>query len=185
MIYVCIQIVKAIVYFLIEIKRNYFKKQDERYEEVSETYLLRQSLPIYGTNLLTMPMTQIPIILLSNFSGQKQVAFFSVGSKLSIPLSLIAVNLMSAVYPILARLYKQNKELFNDRFRKLFLLLSFGGIIFCLIFSLFSKEIVEIFFGNKYKEATPALSIMLWVTLNSIIHSFLGIIFIAADREMD
>ncbi|MCX6149589.1 MAG: oligosaccharide flippase family protein [Ignavibacteriales bacterium] len=182
-VYVLIFFLRALIYLFVEWKKNYFSVKNQSVEVIDLKTLLNQSLPYWGTNLLAIPTLQLPILFLGQFSGQQEVGYYGICTKLSMPLTLIANNLLIAVYPVLAKYYVENKSTFLDRTKKIFIFLTVTGIIFTLALGLFSKEIVAIFLGKQYELARPAFSIQVWVTLNLILHSFIATIFLATDKE--
>jgi O-antigen/teichoic acid export membrane protein len=72
---------------------------------------------------------------------------------------------------------------FADRFKHLFLAAWSLGIGVCFLLSLYSTEIITLLFGVKFAAASPAFAILLWVTLNHLIHACMGLLFLATDKE--
>jgi O-antigen/teichoic acid export membrane protein len=142
-----------------------------------------QSLPLYGTQLLTIPISQLPLLFLGQFSAKSEVAFYGIGNKLVLPILIITENLLSALYPILAQNYVHDKLSYLKRSRKFFLSISFSGIFIAIIFSILSKQIVSILFGVKYLEASRPLLIQIWISINMILLSFIGTIFLSSNNE--
>lgn len=183
-IYVSIFVLRASAYLLIEWKAGYFSKIDGIQDSgITIKYLLDRSIAYYGTSLLAIPTVQLPILFLAQFSGEKEVGYYGIVNKLSMPLSLVANNLFTAVYPVLAKYFVDNKDEFIERTTKLFTLVAIFGIIFSLFLGIFSKEIVDIVLGEKYEPAVRTFAVQVWATLNLVLMSFIGTIFLATDKE--
>ncbi|MCU7496364.1 MAG: oligosaccharide flippase family protein [Ignavibacteria bacterium] len=183
-IYCGIFLIRALVYIILEWKDGYFiKTADAHQEGITVKYLLAKSLAFYGTTLLSIPIVQLPVLFLSQFSGEKEVGYFGIINKLSMPLSLIANNLFTALYPVLAKHFVDDKNAFKEKTTKLFCLLSISGIVLSAFLGFFSKEVVGIVLGNLYLPATKTFSIQVWATLLIIQNTFIGTIFLATDEE--
>jgi O-antigen/teichoic acid export membrane protein len=180
-----VQLIRAIIYVVIEFRLGYFAKKSSSLggSYPSTLSLLRQSLPLFGTALLTIPISQLPILFLGHYSGMADVGLYGVGNRLIVPLSLISSTLMTAVYPALAKSFNEDKVGFQALVDKLFLAISLLGITTSWAVSCFSPEIVLLAFGQQYAGAIQAFSVQIWVALNLIAHSFLGTLFVAANYE--
>ncbi|MGE5432800.1 MAG: oligosaccharide flippase family protein [Syntrophomonadaceae bacterium] len=183
-LYAGVFFLRAVVYLLWEWKNNYFSGADQKNDpDISTGYLLKRSMAYYGTNLLALPTVQLPVLLLGQFSGEKEVGYYGISNKLSMPLTLIATNLLTALYPILAKYYVENKDLFIQRTRKVFLFLAISGLVFTGVLGFFSRELVSIILGVSYEPAIETFTIQVWVALNLILHSFIATIFLSTDKE--
>lgn len=183
-VYIFINLAKSIFYLFSIINLGYFEtKKNQYYHKTFFTKILSESFPIYLTSLFTLPLTQLPIIFLSLNSTREEVGYLGISLKMSLPLSLITHNLFTAIYPELANLFTSNKFLFYSYIKKIFTLVFWLGAIFTFTLSIFSTEIVLIVLGENYRNSIPTLTVQAWNSLNYILHSFLGIIFIASDNE--
>lgn len=144
---------------------------------------MKQSLPFYGTLILSIPTQQLPLLFLGHFSGKEEVGYFGISNKFSLPLTLIVNNLLIAIYPMLSKYFVENKNAFLKRTEKILLIIIILGIIFTLGLGLFSKELILIFLGNNYEPAIRCFSVQVWISLNLIIHSFIATIFLATNKE--
>ncbi len=183
-VYVFAQVIRSVTYAVVEWRKGYFRKEpgSER-EVVASKNLLRHSLPLYATNLLTIPVTQLPILFLGLYAGKSEVGFYGVGNRFVVPLTLISGTLVSAVYPILARDFVSNREAFKANSKRVFLGIAIAGMFMCWTLALFSRQLITILLGAKYGPAVLPFEIQIWVALNLAMHSFVGTIFLAADLE--
>lgn len=175
---------RSLVYIIFEWKEGYFRKTGgDPQDGITVKYLLGKSLAFYGTTLLSIPIVQLPILFLSQFSGEKEVGYFGIINKLSMPLSLVANNLFTALYPVLAKYFVDDEKAFREKTIKMFYLLSISGIVLSAFLGFFSKEVVGIVLGGLYLPAVKTFSIQVWATLLIIQSTFIGTIFLAMDEE--
>lgn len=181
--FVIVQLIRALSFIFIEWRNKYFTQILSPSRLISSKELFMQSLPLYGSGLLTIPITQLPIIFLGNFSGKAEVGYYGIGNRLIVPLSIVSAHLLNAIYPILSKDFISDKESFYKNGRRFFLAIFIIGLLVSCSVSLFGKEIVSILFGLKYEPAIKPFSLQILISLNFIMHSFLGTIFLATDKE--
>jgi O-antigen/teichoic acid export membrane protein len=184
--YVLVQFARSLVYLFFIWRADYFKETAGTPPDPAIGYrsLLSQSIPLYLSGILNVSITQLPILFLAANSGSVEVAYYGLGSKLSLPFILVCSNLVNAIYPLLSRLYKEGDTAsFAWQLKRLFTAVWFLGVGISFILSIFSADIIRIVFGSKFEAASPVFAILLWVTLNHLIHSCMGLVFLAADRE--
>lgn len=175
---------RALIYVLLEWRVGYFNKTPGVHEDgITVKYLLSKSFAFYGTTLLAIPIVQLPVLFLSQFSGGKEVGYFGIINKLSMPLSLVANNLFTALYPVLAKYFVDDEKAFKEKATKMFCLLSISGIVLSAFLGFFSKEVVGIVLGSLYLPAAKTFSIQVWATLLIIQNTLIGTLFLAADEE--
>lgn len=152
-------------------------------EEREGFSLISSSLPLYGTVLLSLPIVQMPVLFLSQFSGKAEVGYFAAISKFTVPITLIIHNLNTIILPNLSNKYTSDRESFKAMTRNLFLLIALGGILLSFVSGTFSREMILLFLGNSYDPASLPLALQFWITLNMMFHSFIGTIMVSAGKE--
>jgi O-antigen/teichoic acid export membrane protein len=179
------QSIRALAYLIFEYRHKYFSSGALPIGETvySIRQLLHQSMPVFGTNLLTIPTTQLPILFLGQYSGMNEVGQFGIGNRLVIPISLIFSTMLTAFYPPIARAYENSKIEFSTLAGKTFVLLSIVGLVVCCITSMFSKEIILILFGDNYGAAVPVFALQTWMAFILSMFGFLGILFLSSNNE--
>ncbi len=165
---------------------NYYIHQlsGEGAEEGREGFsLISSSLPLYGTVLLSLPIIQMPVLFLSQFSGKAEVGYFAAISKFTVPITLIIHNLNTIILPKLSHKYNSDREGFKQMTRNLFLLIVLGGILLSFVSGTFSREMIWLFLGSSYDPASLPLALQFWITLNMMFHSFIGTVMVSAGKE--
>jgi O-antigen/teichoic acid export membrane protein len=182
--FVTVQVLRSCIYLGWEWRAKYFLLTDlSRNYYVRSRELLRQSLPILGTNLLSLPVSQLPLMFLASYSGMNQVAYFGIGNKLTQPIQIVLVSIFPAILPMLSVASSKDPELFKKQIEKLFMILSFLGITIATLVSLFGNEIILLLFGDKYFPAILPLSFQLWIAIQSVLFGLIGLIFIVMNQE--
>lgn len=185
-IYALTQSARSLVYLFFIWRAEYFKAAAGAPADASIGYrsILSQSLPLYFSGILNVSITQLPILFLAANSGPVEVAYYGLGSKVSLPFILVSSNLINAVYPLLSRLFRDgDRASLASHLKTLFTAVWLLGIGVGFILSVFSADIIRAVFGSKFESAAPVFSMLLWVTLNHLIHSCMGLVFLAADKE--
>lgn len=158
-------------------------RQKEGGKKYTVKNLLGMSLPFYGTLLLGIPFLQLPVLLISQFSGSTEAGYYGIITKFSAPFLVLTLNLNTILFSKFSRDYSLGKKDFPDSVSMIFnFLLGFSGISIILV-SIFSREIIEIFVGAKYLPASDTLLLNWWVTLMAVIHNFIGTVMLAAGKE--
>jgi O-antigen/teichoic acid export membrane protein len=181
--YVLVQLIRALAFVFIEWRNKYFFQYHSPSKLISCKELLSQSLPLYGTSLLSIPITQLPILLLGIFSGKAEVAYYGIGNRLIVPLGMVSGHLLTAIYPFLSKDFISDKETFYRNGRRFFLSIFIIGLFLSVSVSLFGKEIVHILFGSNYEAAINPFSIQMLAALNFIMLNYIGTIFLATNKE--
>ncbi len=184
LIFVLVHFLKSFGLVFWEYYRKYFVVSNQVENEiVSFRYLVKKSMPIYATSILTIPVVYLPVLFLGLFNSMEQVGYWGISSKISLIFTLVTNNLFTAVFPIIAYHAKENTNVLKLRITSIIVLLVPLTISISLIISLFSYEAIYYILGMQYIDATPVLALQSWISLNIILHSMIGTFFIAVDSE--
>ena len=179
------QLARVSIYVTVECQLGYFRKPVEMNlgPSVLIRRMSREGLPLLGTSLLSIPVTQLPVMFLGSYSGMESVGYFGIGNRLISPMTLVSSTFLTALYPVLAEQFATDRERMRRTASQFLLVLSILGISLALAVSLFGHEIVLLLFGQQYANSVPCFSIQVWTSLNLIIHGFMGVIFVASNNE--
>lgn len=182
-IYCSIFFVRSLVYLFIEWKKKYFARVIQQSNKMNSKDLVKRSLPFYWNLLLGIPTVQLPILFLSQLSGQTEVGFFSISNKLAMPLNLVASSLFVAIYPVLSKIYFDDEDRFRQKVKEIFEIMVICGVVVTLGLGLISKELVVFLLGKNYTPTIAVFSIQIWSALLLIILSFISVILSSTDNE--
>jgi O-antigen/teichoic acid export membrane protein len=182
-IYCSVFFVRSLLYLIIEWRKKYFSQKAEYSFDLNSKSLVKKSLPFYWNLLLVIPTVQLPILFLSQFSGQSEVGFFSISNKLAMPLNLVASSLFVAIFPVLSKLYFDNEEKFREKVKEIFEIMVICGIVVTLGIGLISKELIVFLLGKNYIPTIAVFTLQIWAALLLILLSFISVILSSTDNE--
>jgi len=180
-------IFKALLFFIIiRIRTKFSIKLNTSVDEKNKvSKLVSDSLPFYYLDLFTLLSMQIPILFLEFRSGTEEIGYFNIASKVLLPISLIVNTALSAIFPIIARLYSQNFPRFITIIKLMFIAICLFGISGAFAVTLFREEIVVLLYGEKYLSSSLVLSYQCWYVAFFSIVCLIGTILGAIDRQKE
>ncbi len=182
--YVINQGTKTIIYYIWlrrKILNNIPKEPITNFDE--HKMLLRQSNFYFILAVFSSIQSQIPILLLQFNSSIDQIGLFNLGNRILSPLQMMLSMLLTALFPMLARLAINDKVLFAKRVKSLLNIIILTGIWGSLCFSLFSQDIVKLLYGEAYITTANVILIQCWFTVLFAIFCTIGTILSALDKQ--
>lgn len=180
-------ILKSLLFFIIfRVKINYTLRLNTPVHKSNRvSKVVNDSLPFYYLDLFTLLSMQIPILFLEYRSGTEEIGYFNIASKVLLPITLIVNTALSAIFPILARLYSQNFARFITTVRLMFVAICLLGITGAFAVTLFREEIVVLLYGEKYLSSSLVLSYQCWYVAFFSLVCLIGTILGAIDRQKE
>jgi len=150
------------------------------FDKKMATNLLNKAKPYIFSGIIIAIYTNVDKLFLSKLIDKREVGIYSSAVSLVSALNVIPYILSNSFFPALVNAKERSEILYKSRLILLTRYLLLFSIIFCLIVSLFSKEIIYISFGQKYIASSRVLSIYIW---NFVLISFSAIFskFILAE----
>nr|WP_294900963.1 oligosaccharide flippase family protein [uncultured Pedobacter sp.] len=185
LLFAIFNIVKVILFlFVIRTRTNYKASLSNIDTPMNSALSLgKESLPFYYLDLFSLLSMQIPILFLEYRSGTEQIGYFNIASKILLPISIIVNTALSAIFPIVARLYERDYDRFIDIFKTMCIAISLIGIAGAFGATLFRKEIVVLLYGEKYISSSLSLSYQCWyIAIFSVVCLF-GTVLGAINRQ--
>jgi O-antigen/teichoic acid export membrane protein len=137
-------------------------------------WLVRESWPLYGTVLFIALYQQADILFLSTLDTTYAVGIYGAATRLTSPLTIIPLALITTIFPILVKSMEQSepgKSTFKLNIL-VFKILFFFSLCFSLIISFKAKEFILIVLGAEYYEAYLPLIILFWSYLFVYFNTF-------------
>jgi O-antigen/teichoic acid export membrane protein len=162
-IYSSILSVKAIGYIIL-IKKYFIRTNNNEADTnlVDHKKMIFMSLPYLWGRGLGVLTDQVPILILNAVSGAMEVGFFSVGSKLILPISIALSTALRAMFPFMTKLYNEDKEVFSRRIKDGITVIVCFGTIIALAASISSKYWIPLLFGNAYIQSVASFNFLVW-----------------------
>ena len=176
--------VKTIIYYIWLRNKILINISSKKIEGLADHKLLiSQSNFYFILAVFTAIQNQIPILLLQFNSSVDQIGLFNLGNRILSPLQMMLSMLLTALFPMLARLAVDNKELFAQRVKSLINIIALTGIWGALCFALFSRDIVTLLYGNAYVTSANVILIQCWFTILFAIFCTIGTVLSALDKQ--
>ncbi len=182
--FIVLQIFKTLSYYLW--LNKVILKKDQSFEiesGINYKYFINESKYFFLLSVFTAFSNQVPILLLNNFSSLEEVGLFNLGNRILSPMQMVLNTALTALYPTLSRLALVNKELYATRVKSLINVLVIIGIWGCFCFTLFSREVVLLLYGEAYLTSSKMIIIQCWYTLLFGIFCTIGTIFNSFDKQ--
>lgn len=184
LVYVIIQFLKSAIFY-IWLRIKILKGTDKNVVKPvgGHKFFIVQSNYYFILAIFTAIQTQVPVVLLNHNSTLDQVGIFNLGNRILGPLQMVILTALTALYPSFARLAFENKELFSKRVKMLLNILIIIGIWGCICFTLFSREVVILLYGNEYLSSVKVILVQCWFTLLFGIFCTIGTVLNSFDKQ--
>ena len=146
-------------------------------------HMLGGAWPFFVTTMFVILYARLDIVMLSFFRGEAEVGYYNAAYKLMEGMGLLAASFVTAVYPVLARLFvDQPDQLWHVYRRALRYLLAFvlpaaAGL------TVVAPDLVPALFGEGFAPAAVALMILVWGQMLDGLNPLLAQTLRATDRE--
>lgn len=148
--------------------------------------LAMESVPLIFSGYLTLLYYRVDVFMLSAIDGFKSVGYYSVATRLTEAFGLISSALMVAIFPLLAKAYKENRPDFESLLRKTFRALFLIGFPIAIGGTLCAHDIIEMLFGADFEASGTTFAILVWFTfLGFITTLFVNILIICGKAIVD
>lgn len=151
--------------FSILLFHQYRKKYSRKIIFSSRIFreLLNNSYPFIFSSILATIYAQTDKIMLQNYLGNDEVAFYSVAVTVAGMMSIVVSALIEGFRPeIFACLNNCNTKKYRKRLSQLYAVIFYICILYGLFITIFSKQVLWIIYGEKYLPAVSALALVVW-----------------------
>lgn len=124
--------------------------------------MLRFSWPLILTGVAITVYMKIDQVMLGNLVNDAEVGIYAAAVRVSEVWYFIPIIITSSIYPTLVKLYHKSEDLFFDKLKQIMGYFFWGTLIFSIIISFFSTQIIEILYGADYLRAGGVLAIHIY-----------------------
>ncbi len=184
-IYVIIQFVKNIVYFVWLFFSGLISKIQEAKIKpaLSFSEMIKQSSSYFILAVFTSLQNQFPIIFLEQNSGLSQVGIYNIGFRILNPLQMLINTALTALFPNLSILWQTNPQAFYEKCKKGILILLLVSITGCLVVTVLSKDIILLLYGKEYEQSSYVIAAQCWYTAIYGFFCFIGNTWGASNKQ--
>lgn len=154
----------SIIFFYMSKIRLKFSFHDAKYILLNSCHFIINSVT------LTL-YTQLDKVMIGKFLDETFLGYYAAASAISVMWEILPNAIMNSARPLFVQKFDTNKEEFIKRYQILLLGITALGVVVGIGFSLFAKLLVWILYGVDYYPAIPALRILTWATVCSMIGS--------------
>jgi len=125
-------------------------------------YLFKEALPIALAGVILIIYFRIDVVMLSMMQGDVPVGIYSAAYKISEPLSLIPIALLTSMFPIMSASFKTSKErlirIYRLCVRYIFIII----LPIAIGTTLLADKIIFFVYGAEFAGSATALKILIW-----------------------
>ncbi|MCH7516532.1 MAG: flippase [Bacteroidetes bacterium] len=148
--------------FLLVYKHNKLKIINWKFRKETAMNLLKDSWPLILSGLVIAIYTKIDQVMIKNMLDSKELGYYAAAVRLSEAWYFIPVALTNSIFPAIINAKKVSNKFYFNRMQKLYDILAWMAIAIAVPVSIFSKDIINIIFGNEFQSAAPVLTIYIW-----------------------
>jgi len=148
--------------FLLVYKHNKFKIINWKFRKETAVNLLKDSWPLILSGLVVAIYTKIDQVMIKNMLDSKELGYYAAAVRLSEAWYFIPIALTNSLFPAIVNAKKISNKFYFNRMQKLYDILAWMAITIAVPVSIFSRDIINIIFGNEFQSAAPVLTIYIW-----------------------
>ncbi|NUN70022.1 MAG: flippase [Bacteroidetes bacterium] len=143
--------------------------------------LLVNSWPIIISDLAVFMQARIDQVMIGEYLTNADVGVYAAAQKISEPVSVIPMIIMSSIYPVIVRTKEWSEEEYHRRLTDLYRLMFIISVTVCLPIAVLSGPIVRVLYGEQFAVSATLLSLLIWTRF----YAFFGVarsIFISTEN---
>lgn len=164
--YVALGMVETAVYCFMLIL-SYFRLRTHKSFHFSFAIvkkMLRASYPFIFAAVLTTIYAQMDKWMLKFLMDNEAVALYSTSVQVAGLLSTIPTALVEAFRPDIMENKIRDEKIYRRRLRQLYAIVFWSSIAYCLVVTIFGREILWLLYHDIYLGSLPSLSLVVWYT---------------------
>jgi len=135
-------------------------------------WLFRESIPLFGTVILTTAFQQLDVLLLRSLDSEYSVGLYSAAIRLSVPLSIIPQALITTIFPLIVRGREMGSASTMPATRLVYKILFLFSFAISFIITSKAEQIISLIFGGEYASAYLPMTILFWSILFTYFNTF-------------
>ncbi len=140
------------------------KIQNLKFSKLTAISLLKDSWPLVIGGMSFVVFSNIDNIMIKELLNNHAVGIYSASYRLVTLWYFLPGLVLGSLLPAIINAQKQ-QQLFYNRIQYISSLLLWIGIFISIIYTVFSKQIINITYGKAYSEASSLLIVLVWVNV--------------------
>lgn len=161
---------------------KYFVKPKFLFNRSFYKKLLIGGLPFAISGIFYNIYYSIDIVMITQFVGTYETGLYNAAYKLITVLTLFYTIYITAVYPVMTKLFEDSKELLSFSFVKSMKYLLLVTVPIAVFTCFYSVDIINIY-GHEFKEASTVLSILIWTVCFLFVNGACSLVLNASYKE--
>lgn len=164
----------------------YLKKESGGFKFSWNTarYLLRYSKPFILANLLVTIYTQMDRIMVGTMANDAEVGIYSAAMTIANLWIFIPNAIIDSARPLIMEQKAMGKQgLYLMRYKQLYVGISWISLAAGIFFTVFSKPVIWIIYGEQYMTSVPVLMILIWSRWFSLLGVARNIWMVCEDKS--
>ncbi len=146
--------------------------------------IIKDSLPLLLMNIFVMIYFRIDVVILNYFNiGKDVIGIYGSIHRIIEMFLLIPSILMSTFYPIIIRLYDEDKNKTFQIVNTLQKIMLATSVLIALVFTVYAFELNKLMFGNEYIEGYKGLRFIIWTIIPLGLNFILGYLLISVNKQ--
>lgn len=146
--------------------------------------LMKKAFPIGITYLLITTIRNIDVMILTKMKGFAEVGLYLASYRLCDMSLSLPLALMSSIFPLMSKFYKQDFNVLKKIYQKTFDILSVCGILLTVLVLAFSDKIIILLFGADFIRSAISFRILIISSLFVYLAIGSGSLLIVTDRQI-
>lgn len=135
-------------------------------------WLIKESIPLFGTVILTTSFQQLDVLLLRSLDSEYSVGLYSAALRLTVPLSIIPQALITTIFPLIVRGREMGSTSTMPATRLVYKILFLFSFAISFIITFKAEQIISLIFGGEYANAYLPMTILFWSILFTYFNTF-------------
>lgn len=171
----------ALVYAIFAM-RKHFIKPNFSFDFSFYKVLIKAGIPFALTGLFYTIYYSIDIVMITQFSTTFAAGLYNSAYKLISVLTLFYTIYSSVIFPVMSKLFVDEKDLLNLSFVKSVKYLSFVTIPIAIFTTIYGYDIIGIY-GTEFIEAGGVMKILIWTVCFLFINGACSLVLNASHKE--
>ena len=135
-------------------------------------WLVRESIPLFGTVILTTAFQQLDVLLLRSLDSEYSVGLYAAALRLTVPLGIVPQALITTIFPLIVRGRETGSKSTMPATRLVYKILFLFSFAISFIITFKAERIITLIFGSQYSDAYLPMTILFWSILFTYFNTF-------------
>ncbi|HEY2970736.1 MAG TPA: oligosaccharide flippase family protein [Casimicrobiaceae bacterium] len=177
--------VAAATLYLLSMQRREIAPLKLRFAWRDMLSLVREGSSIGAAAIVWALIQYAPLMMLARMAGMTDTAYFGAAHRLAVSLVTFSWIYHFNFYPLIARRMLADPSAMAALTRASFRVAAWGGIGLALALTLAAEPLLALLFGDKFKAAAPAFSVLVWTFPVTLLSGHARWMLVAARRPQD